>query len=613
MNPFGPDLTSDRTCLAVTTVPDIYIKEKTDFLAIVLSQSPIGVIGDVTDHDHLQRCVFRKLPPILKFFGFVRDWIRECVEQHGEECTPSAEASAWPQQLRLITCANRQIVEAPSRVRYAALSYVWGSKTYQERPQNIHNPLSETVPQVIEDAIRVAQSCGIDFLWVDRYCIDQANAADVHRQVRQMDRIYQAAFITLIDAAGRTSCQGLSGVSRLLRNPQNIVQVGLKELADAGEQPHDEVDDSPWITRAWIYQEDFFSHKRLFFTPRQLYWVCQQRRHCEIAPITTFFLRPPHKSLTTPSSSDVLTLLQKYTGGELTYQSDAIRAFEGVFRFFERVGVFHYLGIPILPETSYKHTNDGNALRSQSDRFADGLCWIAVGPGKRRHLFPSWSWAGWQHEIHFPDLPDYSGPSNMEEASVKILREDSRGSLISFDDYPLSSLFPSWTNIIGSFIWIETLIIPIRAETLPEGLEFEPTIEDPHLFVRHCGLFAVFEDTNRGLYAGLYSNEYAYPYEKQSDFSELQERWSGDEVLGILLPAYYAFIRNPERLFVLLVQHKGDHYQRIGHMTLSPEAICSITENADTTFQPKSLRQSKKSVSWGLCFRNMSFRSLRLG
>lgn len=63
----------------------------------------------------------------------------------------------------------------------------------------IGEALPDHLPSTIEDAILVAVELGVPYLWVDRYCIDSRYRHDV---IRQMDKIYAGAELTIIATFG---------------------------------------------------------------------------------------------------------------------------------------------------------------------------------------------------------------------------------------------------------------------------------------------------------------------------------------------------------------------------------------------------------------------------
>ncbi|ORX93761.1 heterokaryon incompatibility protein-domain-containing protein [Clohesyomyces aquaticus] len=109
--------------------------------------------------------------------------------------------------LKVIHCRSKSVVLAPKNCEYIALSYLWGS------PQ-LEASLSKRLdfPASIEDAVAVTLALGLEYLWVDRYCIDQENDAEKHDQIQQIGLIYSRAQMTIVVAASSDPLHGLPGV-----------------------------------------------------------------------------------------------------------------------------------------------------------------------------------------------------------------------------------------------------------------------------------------------------------------------------------------------------------------------------------------------------------------
>lgn len=122
-------------------------------------------------------------------FKAVNDWVAYCRINHASSCGSLSQQSVRP--LRLIDCNTRQLAYAPPDCPYVALSYLWGTKAFEE--QGDQDNLPSVVPKVIEDAMAVAIALGTPYLWVDRYCIRQSNSEEKHRLINSMDTIYGGA------------------------------------------------------------------------------------------------------------------------------------------------------------------------------------------------------------------------------------------------------------------------------------------------------------------------------------------------------------------------------------------------------------------------------------
>jgi hypothetical protein len=200
-------------------------------------------------------------------FGLIRGWLQYCRTSHRPSC--AAAFNTRSHNLKFIDCLSRHIVKAKAGERYLALSYVWGSAhSASPRVQNVDKdePLPASVlPQVVEDAITVARNLGLRYLWVDKFCIDQENATEVHILMSSMHEIYHGAYATIVAVAGMDASCGLPGVS----SPRKIAQAQTKWQGKivVSSFPHvsHQVRDSVWATHGWTYQEAIFSRRCLFF------------------------------------------------------------------------------------------------------------------------------------------------------------------------------------------------------------------------------------------------------------------------------------------------------------------------------------------------------------
>jgi hypothetical protein len=130
--------------------------------------------------------------------------------------------------------------------KYIALSYVWGlpTKGSDAALAEIDGSFLRFVPRVVEDAIIITTELLFQYLWVDRYCINQNDAGVRHDQLRTMDSVYRYAQATIVAAAGPSSAAarpdstplgfdsayGLPGVSIRSRSVAPMVKVGSYTL-----------------------------------------------------------------------------------------------------------------------------------------------------------------------------------------------------------------------------------------------------------------------------------------------------------------------------------------------------------------------------------------------
>ncbi|KAL7620731.1 hypothetical protein AAE478_009729 [Parahypoxylon ruwenzoriense] len=144
-------------------------------------------------------------------------WLRCCDKYHEATCVPPEIPHLPPDQVPdwVIDTLQQCIVAGRSAHRYVALSYVWPeSNNASDTLQLGHATLarlqtpgclsshqaSSALPKVIRDAMELTRHIRERYLWVDRLCIMQNDAA-TPSQIERMDVIYSGAYLTIIAAA----------------------------------------------------------------------------------------------------------------------------------------------------------------------------------------------------------------------------------------------------------------------------------------------------------------------------------------------------------------------------------------------------------------------------
>ncbi|PVH68637.1 HET-domain-containing protein, partial [Cadophora sp. DSE1049] len=205
-----------------------------------------------------------------------------CEELHPDICKPKV----IPEHLKIqcIDCRTRRIITLQGTEVYYALSYVWGAPDPNSSPTQIHGNIKSLpltgIPQVVEDSISVVQRLGSNYLWVDKYCIEQNETEEKQTQIDNMDKIYEGAYATIVAASGEDARSGLPGVSRArLLQPTELV--GTRVFASTLPSLSLTLSTSKWMTRAWTYQEAILSRRSIYFTDHQVHFVCGSVACCE--------------------------------------------------------------------------------------------------------------------------------------------------------------------------------------------------------------------------------------------------------------------------------------------------------------------------------------------
>ncbi|RYP92705.1 hypothetical protein DL770_001218 [Monosporascus sp. CRB-9-2] len=336
----------------------------------------------------------------------VRKWLKICKEHHRGRC--SIKAEPWFVGFKVIDCCTMGIVKAPEGCEYVALSYLWGSSAYDAQ-DSLSSLRGESAPLTIRDAVVVVKELGFRYLWIDRYCINQSDGGEKHDIIQRMDVIYQCASITIIAAGGKGPDAGLSGVSETMRKLDLRMHGGYSRPYICLPRADSDIQESIWWTRAWTYQEGLLSRRRLVFTESQVYFQCQSGHYIEKWRDSFEKTQEPRYSFQDDlnghrvfpnqgvgeKTEDIFVRIGEYVQRELSYESDGLNAFLGLFRAYQRMPepVYHFWGVPLLARS-------GAPIASS---MANGLLWCSFHPSDPEHgrlrrveCLPSWSWVGWK-------------------------------------------------------------------------------------------------------------------------------------------------------------------------------------------------------------------------
>lgn len=228
----------------------------------------------------------------------LEEWLRECDSQHNCFVPRYDKADDLPftRLLHLETLDSIPIARLSDKsesslthCRYAALSYVWGHggghrfgtrranlRQYQERIWN------SDFPPTVRDAIRITMSLGIQYLWVDAFCIIQDDPEDWRLAARRMDRVFGSAYCRLAAASASTAYDGMimprdSETYLRLPDPKGP-STYISRFID---HFHRDVDRSPLNGRAWVLLERALCCRTIYFTSTQVYMECGEGVRCE--------------------------------------------------------------------------------------------------------------------------------------------------------------------------------------------------------------------------------------------------------------------------------------------------------------------------------------------
>jgi hypothetical protein len=404
----------------------------------------IQILADDAQLLGLPRLFHARVPTSTGFdMGQARTWLNICRTRHGLSCESLGgelnETAPQPLDLLAVDLINMSICCMPLGSDYVALSYCWPAISYLTLNSGNRGELfkhqallrnHDMLPGTIQDAISCAQELPFRYLWIDALCIMQDDIGHKTEQLRQMDRVYGCASLTIVAAypVARGSidpCDGLPGYKgHILARNRSIVNAQSVRMMPASPASDHALFSTRWDTRCWTFQERYLSRRLLCFTPSQVYFQCSCNTYCEdvvcedVSPtaytahdyplwngksrFTTSksalnwggweLSRKPLRALSHMWGSYEMAL-DYYTHRHLSYPSDILNAFEGIKAVLcDAMQTDFWQGMP-------------------EKIMAQALCWQSQGSFSRRRnmpfgqppsepLFPSWSWAGWEGPIN---------------------------------------------------------------------------------------------------------------------------------------------------------------------------------------------------------------------
>lgn len=363
----------------------------------------------------------------------IENWLRED--------TPSRDVQL-PQRLptRLLhfvppkdieTARGVRLVETSGldrSTRYAALSHRWGNKmplrllekNIKEFSHGIH---WGDIPKTFRDAIELASSLDIHYLWIDSLCIIQDSKEDWEAEAALMGSIYLGAYVTISASAADDSSTGTMPES-MLRYPCHVTPTwtGFEDFEEL-TKPLRVVDRAsfcyqvllqPLFKRGWVFQEWILSRKTIHCARDQLWWssnldakgfafnetcngyqfeVLQMPGAIQTMSLSELYSMKSdglHRTRLSPRMVWV-HVVEDYMTRHFTFESDRLIALAGIATVYQ-----HFSGAP----------DDSYLAGLWRHSLLQDLLWTTqqgrqVCP-PQFYRGPSWSWASVE-PIHYPD------------------------------------------------------------------------------------------------------------------------------------------------------------------------------------------------------------------
>ena len=396
-------------------------------------------------------------------------------------------------------------------------------------------------------------------------CIQQDDAEDKHRQIRQMDSIYISAELTLIAAAGDDPSFGLPGVSKNRKMRHRDATVGDMRVSYVPPTVHSAITYSRWFTRGWTFQEGYLARRRLYFTDSAVLFVCNQSQEYE------GFQRCAHESdayllsgtlnsqaIRATSASgvtEVMRLIERYSARILSYDHDALNAIFGVLNYHHAMvpPINTLWGIPYLSKPVGKYI----------------ICinWARGGTATRRLGYPSWSPLGWDGSVLFTGVWQQFELSDKDAGNIFNRPRDG----LESGDLEENSRYLQITVKIQRFRLVN--IAPTLPPRTWDGNYAE--YERPYLVIPIGGATGEHADTK--LYLPL-----CWDASPSDDYDSA----------GLLCAVTYD--TDLDGLSLMVLQDHNTHYERIGFAVVNSETYVmkgsEFSESTSTTQCIQSLR-----------------------
>lgn len=429
----------------------------------------------------------------------INSWLRDCESSH-PDCNTQLFQNL-PSGMMVIDCRDLRIVALKPGRKYAALSYTWGTTGVSfPSKQQATDHLPQILPRTVQDAVDLIRSLcikDVHYLWVDRYCIDQASDTK-HEQIQQMHKIYSYAYFTIIAAAGDNAESGLPGVGTIPRIPESRLAIDGETLLSM-EDPATSIMQSKWMTRGWTFQEACFSRRRLFFTHKQVSFECaKMTTHEAFRTIQnrsprdyfqySYIFGSPLSSIRNGNAFPFVFYVEEYTRRELTYDSDALHAFSGILQALEQSEprLHHIWAI----EIDFSRTAPRDQPKDRLDRPFHRLPALALfwqhkesfRLSYRRPEFPSWSWLGWRGPIVFREY--YNDRGSHYDYAVRFWAERLDGTIQNIDTQQVAEEATRNSKAFSHYLYVHALVFNASLDVNPRGNIEMAFVFDSHNY--HC-------------------------------------------------------------------------------------------------------------------------------
>lgn len=354
--------------------------------------------------------------------GEGRTQMCQSAEHSGGAFFPTRLLDLFPVPANTPGCISLvESIHIEKGLRYAALSYCWGNvkpaimTTKANLDSHQQSIKFSALPQCLRDAVTVARSLEIRYLWIDALCIIQGDGDDWARESGTMWQLFQNAYVTIAAAASESFDEGFltprpfeafdMNISSAL-NPQAVGKIGLSTISDpdgwkARQVQHQlsaDLRTCKWDTRGWVWQEQKLSKRLLVFGKHMLHFKCDHCMRSQNENDMHYAERPSEGCRATWTQ-----WLEDYTPKQFTFLQDKLPAVSGLSKQIDQNSITRGEG-PAQYLAGIWYCSD---RRKPQKGWQHQLFWRLRTPGQsfqemlerlkctdpRTYTAPSWSWA----------------------------------------------------------------------------------------------------------------------------------------------------------------------------------------------------------------------------
>ncbi|EMC91975.1 hypothetical protein BAUCODRAFT_28186 [Baudoinia panamericana UAMH 10762] len=344
-------------------------------------------------------------------------WLAKCRADH-TQCSKVPNKSWYPTRLLDIRSEAVRLIETatePPKGPYATLK--------QTKAEFLHGRPLHDFPPTHREALLAAKYLGIDYVWIDCYCILQsedhgAAAGDKAYELSQMQHVYANSMLNIGATGAEDAYSGCSGVRYRDGGPERVrIENKIYQITDKCEKDPsmDLYKHAKLFTRGWVMQERLLAPRMLHLAGSQTFWECSETRFANArfpggleqtaypsSPGYPFCLQIGNFP---PSLHPLLASLESLEWNRL---------WRGVVERYSCLALSHvhedkFAAIGAVAERLAKLNNDVYIAGLFKRFFCADLCWSNEfgAPRAKRWRAPSWSWASLNILQHSKNTPSY--------------------------------------------------------------------------------------------------------------------------------------------------------------------------------------------------------------